>query len=90
MKNKALYLTLLACALIAFLFTMARYFLVDGNPANRLGYGIFISLVPALGALVVVKLAKLSKSWKWTAGVYGLLFMLTSIVQVYGRMIRVK
>lgn len=90
MKNKTMYLTLLACAVTAFLFILARYLWNGHNPANRLGYGIFISMVPALGALVVLKLAKLSRSWKWTAAVYGLLFMLTSIIQFYGRMVPIK
>jgi hypothetical protein len=90
MKNRTLYLTLLACALTAFLFTLTRYVLNGGNPANRLGYGIFISIVPALGALVVLKLVKLSMSWKWTAAVYGLLFMMISIIQFFGRMVPIK
>ena len=90
MKNKTLYVTLLACALMAFLFTLARYFWIGGNPSNRLGYGIFISMVPALGALVVLKLAKLSRSWKWTAAVYGLLFILTSVIQLYGRTVSIN
>ncbi|MDX6403722.1 MAG: hypothetical protein QOH70_1177 [Blastocatellia bacterium] len=90
MKNKTMYVTLLACAVTAFLFTLVRYLLVNGNPANRLGYGIFISIAPAIGALIVLKLAKLSRSWKWTAALYGLLFMATSIVQFFGRVVPIK
>ncbi len=90
MKNKALYLTLLACAATAFLFTMARYLLAGGNPSNRMGYAIFMSLVPALGALVLLRLTRLFRSWPRAAAVYVLLFVLTSIIQVYGRMIPIK
>jgi hypothetical protein len=96
MKNKTLYLTLLACAVTAFLFTMARYLLavryllVDGNPSNRMGYAIFISLVPALVALLLLRLTKIFRSWPQAAAVYVLLFVLTSIIQVYGRMIPIK
>ncbi len=96
MKNKTLYLTLLACAVTVFLFTMARYVLVARylgtsiNPLNRLGYGIFISIVPALAAFVAIKLGRRSLSWKWTAGVYALMFVLTSTIQFYGRMIPIR
>ena len=90
MRNKTLYLTLLACAATAFLFTVARYLLVGGNPSNRMGYAIFISMVPAVGALLLLTFIKLFRSWPRAAAVYVLLFVLTSIIQVYGRMIPIK
>lgn len=86
MKDKTLYLTLLACAFAAFLFTVTRYLWIGGNPANRLGYGIFMSMVPALGALFLLKIIKLSLTWRKTVTVYALLFVLTSIIQLYSRM----
>lgn len=87
MKTKIPYLTLLACAVTAFLYTLTRYVLAGGNPSNRMGYAIFISLVPALGALLLLRLTKLFRSWPQAAAVYVLLFMLTTIIQSYGRMI---
>jgi hypothetical protein len=90
MRNKTLYLTLLACAVAAFLFTLARYVLAGGNPSNRMGYAIFISMVPALGALLLLTFMKLVRSWPRVVAVYVLLFVLTSIIQVYGRMIPIK
>jgi|GEM_PF-3868490 len=90
MRNRTRYLTLLACALAAFLFTIARYLLVGGNPSNRMGYAIFISTVPALGALLLLRLTKLFRSRPQTIAVYVLLFVLTSIIQVSGRMIPIK
>jgi drug/metabolite transporter (DMT)-like permease len=89
MKNKIL-LTLLACAVTAFLYTLTRYLLAGGNPMNRMGYAIFICLVPALGALLLLKLTKLIRSWPRAVAVYVLLFVVTSIIQVYGRMMPIK
>jgi hypothetical protein len=91
MKNKTLCLTLIACAVAAFVFTLARYVWIarqlgiDSNPSHRMGYAFFISVVPALAAFVVVKLARRSSSWKWTAAIYGLLFVVTSALHVYAR-----
>jgi drug/metabolite transporter (DMT)-like permease len=90
MKNKTSYLTLLACAVTAFLYILTRYVLAGGNPSNRMGYVIFMSLVPALGALLLLRLTRIFRSWPKTAAVYFLLFVLTSIIQVYGRMIPIK
>ena len=87
MKNKTLYLSLLGCVVTAFLFILVRYVWNGGNPSNRLGYGIFMSVTPALMALVLLKLTRRSSSWQWTAGVYALMFVLTSTIQFFGRMI---
>ena len=96
MKNKTLCLTLIACAVAAFVFTLARYVWIarqlgiESNPSARMGYATFISIVPALAAFIVLKLARRSLSWKWTAAVYALMFVLTSTIQFYGRMIPVR
>ena len=89
MKNKALMLRLLLCAIVAFLFTIARYMWVGGNPLHRWRYGLFVSVLPVLGALLWIKFRKLSLSWQQTAGMYFLLFVLISIIQLFGRMIPV-
>ena len=90
MRNRTLYWTLLACAVTAFIYTLTRYLLAGGNPLNRMGYAIFISTVPALGALLLLRLTRLFRSWPHTAAVYVLLFVLASIVQVYGRMVAIR
>jgi hypothetical protein len=87
MKDKHLYLILLACAVAAFFFTIARYLWIGGNPTHRLGYSIFVSLAPALVALFLLKIIKLPWTWRKTVTVYALLFVLTSIIQLYGRML---
>ena len=89
MKNKALMLRLLLCTIVAFLFTIARYMWLAGNPLHRWGYGLFVSVLPVLGVLLWIKLRKLSLSWQQTAGMYFLLFVLISIIQLFGRMIPV-
>lgn len=87
MKNKVLVWTLFACAVAGFLFTLARYMWSGGNPSARLGYGIVVSLVPALLTLPLLKVTKLTSSWEGAAAVYVLLFAAISAVQFYGRTI---
>ncbi len=89
MKNKALMLRLLLCAIVVFLFTIARYMWLGGNLLHRWSYGLFVSVLPVLGVLFWIKLRKLSLSWQQTAGMYFLLFVLISIIQLFGRMIPV-
>ena len=59
MKNRANLFTLLACAVTAFLIILARYALSGGSPLNRMGYGIFMSVAPALAALLLLRLTSL-------------------------------
>ena len=87
MKVKSIPLTLLACAVTTFLFVLTRYVWNGGSPSHRLGYGIFISVIPALGALLLLKLTKPSSSWQRTVGVYVLLFVITVVIQFYARML---
>lgn len=86
MKDKATPLTLLACAVTTFLFILTRYAWNGGSPSHRLGYGIFMSIMPALAALLLLKLTKLSWSWPRTVGVYLVLFVMTVVIQSYARM----
>ncbi len=90
MKITTPYLTLLACTAMAFLFNIGLYAWRGHNPSNRLAYASFVSIVPALGALVVVKVSKRSLSWKGIAAVYALLFVLTVIIQALLRMIPIN
>lgn len=90
MNDRSLYLTLTVSAGLAFLFILVLYAWPGRNPLNRLGYGIFVSVLPAVGAFVLLKLTKLFPSWQRAAIVYLVLFILVLIVQIFGRMIAVN
>jgi len=88
---RTLYLTLAVSAGVSLLFTLLLYASVFGrNPLNRLGYGIFVSIVPALGALIFLKLTKRYASWRAIAVVYVVLFALVLVIQALGRLIPVN
>jgi hypothetical protein len=90
LTNRVLYLTLLVAGSLAFVFTLARYAWVGGNPLNRLPYALFMSVVPGLCAFLLFKLTRLSLSWRRAATVYLILFLLISVVQSFARMIPVN
>lgn len=80
MNNKILYVTLAVSASVAFTFTLLLYYwLARRNPLPRLSYGIFVSVLPALGTFVLLKFTKLSVSWKGVVLIYVLLFILVFI-----------
>lgn len=86
MDNRILYLTLAVSTGLAFLFVLILYVLLSGrNPIPRVPYGVFVSVLPALGALVVVKLTRVFASWQGAALVYFCLFVLVLIIQAFGR-----
>lgn len=86
MNNTTLYITLAVAAGIVLLCTLLIYVSNSGrNPLSRLPYGLFVSGLPALGTLVVVKLTRLFVSWRGVATVYLLLLFLVMIVQTFGR-----
>jgi hypothetical protein len=73
-------MTLALSAGLTFMFTLILYaWLSPNNPASRLHYGLFVSLLPAVGAFVVLKFTKLSVSWKGVVLIYVLLFILVFI-----------
>jgi hypothetical protein len=78
-------MTLAVSAGLALLFILLEYASHGRNPLNRLGYGVFMSVLPALGALVVIKLTRLFVSWLGAVIVYLVLFVLVLIVQAFGR-----
>ncbi len=84
---RTLYLTLIASAVIALLITLLVYVLRGGDPSNRWEFGIFMSLLPALGAFVFLRLTKRFVSWQGVALVYFVLFVLVILIQALGRMI---
>lgn len=89
MNNRILYVTLAVAAAITFAFTLILYAWLtrSSSVSPRLGYAVFVSLLPALGALVVLKLTRLSIPWRGTvlsikstaALIYFLLFLLLFI-----------
>ena len=89
MKNKTIWLTLAGCIAISFTHLLLFYTLMGGNPANRIDYAVFISVTPALVALLWVGLKKTTWTTWRTTEVYFLLFLATMIVQSYGRMVPV-
>jgi hypothetical protein len=85
-NNRTLYATLVASASIAFLFTLLLYYVLSGrSPGPRLGYGFFVSVLPALGTVLFFKLSKASLSWWGVVIVYLALFILVVIIQAVGR-----
>jgi len=76
MSNKTLYVTLGVSAGLAFMFTLVLYASLGRNPLNRLEYAVFVSVLPALAAFVVLKLTKLRVSWRGAVLIYLLLFLL--------------
>lgn len=81
----------LVFAVLTLLFTLLLYAAVFGrNPLNRLGFGIFVSIVPALAALIFIRLTKRYASWRGVAIVYAVSFVLILIIQALGRLIPVN
>ena len=90
MNDKTIYVSLAVLTAMGFLCTLLEYYAVQGrNPLNRLGYGVFVSLLPAVGAFVVLKLTTFFVSWRGAAIVYIAFFVLVIILQAVGRMIPV-
>lgn len=89
LNHRRLNLTLLAAATIAFLFVLIVYAWSGGNPFNRIGYGLFVSVLPLLSSLLFLRLTKLPVSWQGAATIYLVLFFLVVVVQSFGRMIPV-
>lgn len=86
MDNRTLYLTLVGSTSLGFVLILVLYAAVFGlNPANRVGYGLLVSVPPALGALLVVKLTRVFDSWLGAFIVYFALFVLAVIIQALGR-----
>jgi hypothetical protein len=89
MKKYSVQFTLLVCVIVAYAHLLLLYTLTGGSPSFRLNYGIFMSVTPALAALLLMRVKKSSWSRLRAAEVYVLLFVLTSVIQSYGRMISV-
>lgn len=66
------YLTLVCAMSLGFLFTLAVY---SGEASRRWGYAMFLSGIPALSALLLLRLTKLSLTWLGIAVLYLILFL---------------
>lgn len=71
--------TLLACVVVGFLFTLAIYMMRGGEPSTRVGYAVFVSVLPALIAWPIAAWWRLSR--KWATVVYVGVFVVTVLVQ---------
>jgi hypothetical protein len=81
MNGRTLYVALFTATALGFLLILLEYKVVQGhNPFNRMGYAVFMSVVPALGALLVLKLTNFFVSWRGAAIVYIALFVLVLII----------
>jgi hypothetical protein len=82
--------TLGITAAVALLVIFLVYASREGDPLNRIGYGVFVSVLPALGAFVVLKLTNLFVTRGGAVIVYLALFVLVVIIQAFTRLIPVS
>jgi hypothetical protein len=86
MNNATLYLTLALSAILGFVVILVIYAAVFGlDPRNRVGFGLFMSVLPALGAWLVIKLTRLFQSWRGAVIIYLALFVVVAMLQALGR-----
>lgn len=80
MTLRSRILTLLICFLGGFVVTLLIYYFIFGlSPLNRIGYGIFVSLTPAIFTLLAPKFFISSK--KKTGLTYLVLYMVIVVLQ---------
>jgi hypothetical protein len=89
MKSRTVLLTLVTSAVIAFANILLANYLVGGNVSTRFEYAVFISLTPAVGALLWLRLRRVSLSWQQIAASYIVLYTTVSTIQSYARLIPV-
>jgi hypothetical protein len=89
MKSRTVAITLVTSTVIAFGNILLSYYLAGLDPVHRLGYGVFISVTPAVAALLWIRLRKVSWAWQQIAATYIVLYTVVSIVQSYARLIPV-
>ena len=89
LNNSRLVLTFLVYACLGCAFVILLYAWGDGNPLNRMGFAVFVSVIPALVALAFLRLTKLPVSWQGAGTLYLLIFFMVLIIQNFGRMISI-
>jgi hypothetical protein len=89
--DKTLLMTLLASTALGYLFVLGLYVVAFGlNPGARLGYGFLVSVLPAVGAYVVLKLTNFFISWRGAVIVYVAFFILVVFIQAFARVVPVR
>ena len=90
MDNKTLVATLAASTIAALLFTLVLYAVLSGHsPLPRVSYGVFVSLLPALGAYIVLRLTNIFISRRGAVFVYFAFFVLVVIVHGFTWLLQV-
>lgn len=75
-------LTKLAVTTIAgFIFSLVVNAFLAGNPFNRIGYALFVSVAPGIASFLLFRFGRLSATWLRVITVYLLLFAMTIILQ---------
>ena len=89
LTNKRQVVALFASACVGFVAVLILYYLRGGDPFKRMGFALFVSVVPAFSALAFLRLTKLLVSWQGVATLYLLILFLVLIIQYYGRTISI-
>jgi hypothetical protein len=80
--NRTQYVTLVSAVSLVFLFTLALYSWQGGQASSRWGYAMFLSVIPALSALLLLRLTRISLTWRGIAALYLILFLLVAAIAV--------
>ena len=86
LNNSRLVFALFVYACLGCAFLLLLY---GGNPLNRMGFAVFMSVMPALVALAFLRLTKLPVSWLSAGTLYLLIFFMVLIIQNFGRTISI-
>src|SRR4051812_18650630 len=81
-RNRTQYVTLVSAVILGFLFTLALYTWQGGNASSRVGYAVFVSVVPGISAFFLLRLTKISLTWRGVAALYLILFLLVVAIAV--------
>lgn len=91
MDDRTLFTTLAASTVLAFTFLLVLWMARSGrtNPLPRVPFGLLVTVLPALGAYLVLRVTNIFISWRGAVVVYIALFVLAVIIQAFGRLIPV-
>lgn len=77
MKSGSGYLTLFVCALASFVLIVGSYALYAPNPvSSRIGFGVTMSVAPAVISLLVLKVSRLNRSRGNVIAVFAVTFVI--------------
>ena len=82
-------MTLAASTALAFAFLLVLWMARSGrpNPLPRVPFGVLVTVLPGLGAYVVLRLTNISISRRGAVFVYLALVALAVIIQAFARLI---